>query len=184
MRTMLRGIVLATVTSLLLAMAMMPALAQTDPYGEAEPTTGEAEGPATAEAGQEVTFVADEFAVGAEVLVQVGGVVVTTGTVVANAQGVATAAIEIPCGTPEGDATVSFTGEGETGGERVVTTNFTVVGATAACPAGAVDEGGLAATGINLSNGVLLALGLLVIGGGAVAAGRRNRTDEVTPIDA
>lgn len=176
MRAVLRGIVLATLTSLLLAMAFMPAMAQDNPYA-GEPTTDEGQAPESAVAGVTVTVTGDGFANGATVVVQTGGVVVTTGTVVANRGGVATARIEIPCDTAPGEVAVTMTGEGENGGERVVTTSFTVTDATAAA---CVEGRGLAATGANASNGLMLALGLLVVGGGAVAVSRRKKDDEVS----
>lgn len=181
MRAVLRGIVLATLTSLLLAMAFIPAMAQQNPYGGGAPTTDEAQGPATVQPGTDATFTGAGFAVGGEVVVRVVGVINTTGTVIANRGGVARATIEIPCPTPAGEATITLTGEGENGGERVVSETFTVTDNTAAA---CIEGRGLAATGINLSNGVLLALGLLILGGGALAASRRTRTDEATTIDA
>lgn len=177
MRAVLRGIVLATLTSLLLALAFMPAMAQDNPYGGGEPTTDEAQAPESAPAGTTVTVTGEGFGVGGEVVVRAVGVVNTTGTVVANRGGVATAKIEIPCGTPAGDVNVTMTGEGENGGERVVSTTFTVTDATAAA---CVEGRGLAATGANASNGLMLALGLLVVGGGAVAVSRRKKDDEVS----
>lgn len=181
MRAVLRGIVLTTLTSLLLAVAFMPAVAQEDPqsnpYGGENASQGEAQGPEQVNPGTSPTFVGDGFAPGAQVEIGVLGVVVTQGTVVANRGGVARATIEIPCGTEPGDATITMTGEGEDGETRVVETDFTVTDNTArAC----VQSAGLAATGWNFSNGLLVAAALLVVGGGAVYAGRRRNSGDVS----
>lgn len=166
-----RGVLVAVLALVVLA---VPASAQEDyPPG---PSTGEASGPETVQPGTSPTFVAQGFQAGSEVTVVLSGVLSATGTTTANAGGVASFQVTVPCAAAAGPATITFQGTGEDGEARTVATDFTVSDDTAvACERAA----GLAGTGTQISNLGMLAIAALLVGGGLLAYTRTNRKQRV-----
>ncbi len=119
--------------------------------------------------GGTITCSAAGFAPGSTVTVEVAGTNFTrTRTVTANPQGVATATIDIPADAAPGGATITFTGTDVSGRFlRVAAAQFTIVARPAA--------GLLPTTGTGVTNGLLVALGVMVLGGLSLTAARRRR---------
>lgn len=120
----------------------------------------------TVVAGGTITCSAAGFAPGSTVTAEVAGTNFTrTRTVTANQQGVATATIDIPADAALGGATVTFTGTDVSGRFlRVAAAQFTVVAPAA----------GLPTTGTGVTNGLLGALAVLILGGLSLTAARRR----------
>jgi hypothetical protein len=164
-----RVILSATLTALLLM--AVPALAQDYPPEDAEPavTVGQTE----VRPGEAFRVCVEDFQPGSTfvvTLVQTGDVI-GNGTVGADGTGCTQATI--PAGTAPGDYTVRVTGIGADGSTAVLDTTITVVGEAAAAPVTPAVPGGLARTGGLLTTGGALAILFLVIGAGAIFAGRR-----------
>ena len=123
------------------------------------------------QSGENVTIQVMGYAANAQVTVTVTGVMNTTFTRTTTAAGNLSFVLEVPCGTQSGDAPVNVSGPDGEGNTVTNDTTFAVAGSSNACAAP-----GLSATGQNLSNGGLLAIGAIVLGGGLVAYTRRRRS--------
>lgn len=126
--------------------------------------------------GETIRCEARGFAAGAEVIVEVlGNGFSRTLTVTADAEGVASVTVQIPPEANDGRGTITFTGEGPDGSQQVASASFVVQ----TVPAAPADDGPIPTTGANLSNGALLALGVIVLGGSLVYGARRRRSHDV-----
>jgi LPXTG-motif cell wall-anchored protein len=206
MKRQIRGVLTAAGLLLAVLVPTAPAVAQYPP--PPPPSQDEAAGPATVQPGESPVFQADGFEAetvvairafsqagaqamalapginAAPLLAQDGGApLAVSDTARAGSAGVVTYELAVPCGTAAGPATIEFTGEGEDGEPRTVSTDFTIVDDPAAvCPAGdgdlagaPADDDGLATTGGQISNGLVLAAVILAAGTGLVLTARRRR---------
>lgn len=143
--------------------------------------------------GSSITCSAGGFAPGTEVKVEATGTAddgafnVTT-TVVANANGVASATIKIPSNASQGPVSVVFSGEDSNGNfVRVASGTFTVQAAPAGSGSGSgatdgdsgTGSGGLARTGGEITIGAALAASLLVVGAAFLLVARRRSNHDV-----
>lgn len=191
----IRAVVMAS--ALLVAMMVAtaaPAAAQYPP----PPSDDEAVGPTSVAPGEEPTFEAAGFeaetTVAVEAFSQAGGDGAQEGgeplavadSAEADVEGVVVYALQVPCGTAAGPATIEFTGPGADGEVRTVSTEFMIEEDPAeVCTAAGdgedadEDEGGLAATGAAITNGMALAAIALLAGAAFVVAGRKRRSADV-----
>lgn len=123
--------------------------------------------------GETITCQAGGFEAGSEVVVEVlGNGFSRTITVTADAEGVAEVSVQIPAEANDGRATITFEGRDASGNFiRVAAASFTV-------QEEAAGEEPIPATGANVSNGTILALGVIVLGGALVYGARRRRRHE------
>lgn len=164
---MRRGMIITTVVLLGLVFTGGAALAQAayPPGASAECDTSQVA------PGGTITCRAGGFAAGTEVIVEVlGNGFSRTVTVTADGEGVAEVTVQIPPEANDGRTTITFEGRDAEGNFlRVAAASFTVQETTAR------GEGPIPATGANVSNGAILALGVIVLGGALVYGARRRR---------
>lgn len=166
MMRMHRGLIIVTVVLMGLVLTGGAALAQA-----AYPPGASAQCDASQVApGGAIECEAGGFEAGSEVVVEVlGNGFSRTITVTANDEGVASVTVQIPAEANDGRATITFEGEDAEGNfVRVAGASFTVEEPAAGAEA-------IPATGANVSNGAILALGVIVLGGALVYGARRRR---------
>lgn len=165
-----RGVIVAVVVLLGLVFTGGAALAQAayPPGASAQCDTSQVA------PGGTITCEAGGFAAGTEVIVEVlGNGFSRTITVTADGEGVASVTVQIPPEANDGRTTITFEGQDAEGNFlRVAAASFTVQEAPG--PA----EQPIPATGANASNGAILALGVIVLGGALVYGARRRRRQE------
>lgn len=167
---MRRGLIFGAVVLLGLIFTGGAALAQA-----AYPPGASAQCDAAAVApGDTITCQAEGFAAGTEVVVEVlgNGFALST-TTTADSEGVASATIQIPEDANDGEATIAFEGQ-DASGEfvRVAVASFQVQEEAAA-------DGPIPTTGAEVSNGAIIALGVILLGGSLVYGARRRRKSTV-----
>lgn len=164
-----RGLIVIVMVLMGLVFTASAALAQAYPPGAS------AQCPTSApEPGDSVTCSADGFAPGSEVDVEVRGTAWSRDfTVTASSEGVASVTFQVPADANDGEATITFTGpDASSDFTRVASATFTV-------QEEAAGEGPIPATGADVSNGAILALGGIVLGGALVYGSRRRRKGEI-----
>ena len=169
---MQRGLIVIAVALLGLVLSAGAALAQSRPAYP--PGASVACDASAGTPGETIACSATGFAPGSEVTVEVlGNGWSLTLTVTANSEGVASASFQIPEDANDGRATVTFSGQDASGNfVRVASATFTV-------QEQAAGAGPIPATGANVSNGAILALGGIVLGGALVYGSRRRRKGEI-----
>lgn len=168
----LRRLTVALVATLALGLVAGPAYAQ---YADAE--EGAVVSDTTPVAGQAITVASeeDDWLPGSTVLIDFFSEPVRLGSTKVRADGTWSTEVTIPADAAPGQHTLRASGTDRTGQPAVQLIALTVLPpAAAAAPPGAAD--GLARTGdAQLTVGVLVIAGMVLLGGTAVTAGQRRR---------